>query len=32
MGFSSQYYFSQFFKKHEGYPPKIYRDNINHVG
>lgn len=29
LGFSSEYYFSQFFKKHEGYPPAFYRANIH---
>ena len=28
LGFSSEYYFSQFFKNMEGYPPAIYRENI----
>ncbi len=28
LGFSSEYYFSQFFKKLEGYPPVQYRNNI----
>lgn len=27
LGFSSEYYFSQFFKRMEGYPPGIYRNN-----
>lgn len=31
MGFSSEYYFSQSFKKQEGYPPKIFRENTNLV-
>ncbi len=29
LGFSSVYYFSQFFKKNEGYPPKTFRENVN---
>jgi len=29
LGFSSEYYFSQFFKKQEGYPPSYYRSNIH---
>jgi len=29
LGFSSEYYFSQFFKKLEGYPPAAYRANIH---
>ena len=28
LGFSSEYYFNQFFKREEGYPPGLYRDNI----
>ncbi len=28
LGFSSQYYFNQFFKRMEGYPPSVYRSNI----
>lgn len=32
LGFSSEYYFSQFFKKHDGYPPKIFRQNTKPVG
>ncbi|HHW47921.1 MAG TPA: AraC family transcriptional regulator [Clostridiaceae bacterium] len=27
LGFSSQYYFNQFFKRKEGYPPGIFRKN-----
>lgn len=30
LGFSSEYYFSQFFKNMEGYPPAVYRVNILH--
>ncbi|GMQ59032.1 hypothetical protein AN1V17_34290 [Vallitalea sediminicola] len=28
LGFSSEYYFSQFFKREEGYPPGLFRTNI----
>ena len=28
LGFSSDYYFNQFFKREEGYPPGIYRRNV----
>jgi len=28
LGFSSEYYFNQFFKRTEGYPPGFYRSNI----
>lgn len=28
LGFSSEYYFSQFFKREEGYPPGMYRRNV----
>jgi AraC-like DNA-binding protein len=31
LGYSSEYYFSQFFKREEGYPPGIYRINIRNV-
>ncbi|MBZ4644947.1 MAG: hypothetical protein PWR27_835 [Petroclostridium sp.] len=31
LGFSSEYYFSQFFKRHEGFPPGIFRDNVQNV-
>lgn len=31
LGFSSEYYFSQFFKREEGFPPSEYRDNIQNV-
>jgi len=27
LGFSSQYYFNQFFKRKEGYPPGVFRQN-----
>jgi AraC-like DNA-binding protein len=30
LGFSSEYYFSQFFKNLEGYPPGVFRENILH--
>lgn len=31
LGFSSEYYFNQFFKRKEGYPPGIFRGNVqNH--
>ena len=30
LGFSSEYYFNQFFKREEGYPPGIFRNNIHH--
>lgn len=29
LGFSSEYYFNQFFKRLEGYPPSKYRKDIN---
>lgn len=29
LGFSSEYYFSQFFKNVEGYPPAVYRYNLH---
>ncbi|MCG8501371.1 MAG: AraC family transcriptional regulator [Firmicutes bacterium] len=28
LGYSSEYYFNQFFKTQEGYPPGVYRKNI----
>lgn len=28
LGFSSEYYFNQFFKRMEGYPPGVYRLNV----
>ena len=28
LGFSSEYYFNQFFKRKEGYPPGIFRSNV----
>ena len=28
LGFSSEFYFNQFFKRKEGYPPGVYRDNV----
>lgn len=28
LGFSSEYYFSQFFKREEGYPPGVFRANV----
>lgn len=28
LGFSSEYYFNQFFKREEGYPPGIFRINV----
>ena len=28
LGFTSDYYFNQFFKREEGYPPGIYRKNV----
>lgn len=31
LGFSSEYYFNQFFKREEGYPPGVYRKNIKNV-
>lgn len=31
LGFSSEYYFSQFFKRTEGYPPGIFRHNVQNV-
>ena len=31
LGFSSEYYFSQFFKRREGYPPGTYRINVRNV-
>lgn len=31
LGFSSEYYFNQFFKRKEGYPPGIFRKNIQNV-
>jgi len=31
LGFSSEYYFNQFFKRKEGYPPGVYRNNIKNV-
>jgi AraC-like DNA-binding protein/mannose-6-phosphate isomerase-like protein (cupin superfamily) len=31
LGFSSEYYFNQFFKRKEGYPPGVFRSNVrNH--
>lgn len=29
LGFSSEYYFSQFFKHYEGYPPAVFRENTH---
>ncbi|SHE36708.1 transcriptional regulator, AraC family [Caldanaerobius fijiensis DSM 17918] len=31
LGFSSEYYFNQFFKREEGYPPGVYRNNVKNV-
>lgn len=31
LGFSSQYYFNQFFKKREGYSPSVFRKNVRNV-
>lgn len=31
LGFSSVYYFHQFFKTHEGYPPGMFRRNLQNV-
>lgn len=31
LGFSSQYYFNQFFKKRESYSPSKFRKNVKHV-
>jgi AraC-like DNA-binding protein len=31
LGFTSEYYFNQFFKREEGYPPGMYRVNIKNV-
>ena len=31
LGFSSEYYFSQFFKREEGYPPGDFRKNVQNV-
>lgn len=31
LGFSSEYYFNQFFKREEGFPPGVYRSNIQNV-
>lgn len=31
LGFSSEYYFNQFFKREEGYPPGQFRNNIINV-
>jgi len=31
LGFSSEFYFNQFFKSKEGYPPGLYRTNIRDV-
>lgn len=31
LGFSSEYYFNQFFKREEGYPPGVFRVNIQNV-
>jgi len=28
LGFTSEYYFNQFFKREEGYPPGVYRSNV----
>lgn len=28
LGFTSEYYFHQFFKREEGYPPGVYRHNV----
>lgn len=28
LGFTSEYYFNQFFKREEGYPPGVYRKNV----
>lgn len=30
LGFSSEYYFNQFFKREEGFPPGLYRSNIRY--
>ncbi|ADD02960.1 transcriptional regulator, AraC family [Thermoanaerobacter mathranii subsp. mathranii str. A3] len=31
LGFSSEYYFNQFFKREEGFPPGIYRNSIKKI-
>lgn len=31
LGFTSEYYFNQFFKREEGYPPGLYRVNVQNV-
>lgn len=31
LGFSSEYYFNQFFKREEGYPPGLFRGNTTNV-
>lgn len=31
LGFSSEYYFNQFFKREEGYPPGLFRHNVRKV-
>lgn len=31
LGFSSEYYFNQFFKREEGYPPGLFRKNTKNV-
>lgn len=31
LGFSSEYYFNQYFKREEGYPPGLFRKNIQNV-
>lgn len=32
LGFSGEYYFSQFFKREEGYPPGVFRKNVQKIG
>jgi AraC-like DNA-binding protein len=31
LGFSSEYYFNQFFRREEGYPPGFFRSNVKNV-
>lgn len=31
LGFSNEYYFNQFFKREEGYPPGVFRFNVKNV-
>jgi AraC-like DNA-binding protein len=31
LGFTSEYYFNQFFKREEGFPPGLYRHNLENV-